>query len=284
MEVDKLMKRDYIFLNSNRDKWRFIIFLTLFVPAFLLIFQPFGVNNFDPKNTITSTFLLSMLGFGLVIGLSLTFFEFVLARIILKKNTLRHFITKWILELVFLSFTVFLYYNVMGGFHDWHFISFLSFVFNIGMMALIPFAIVFLFYLNKEKSKSLEQLAQQPKLSIEDKFISLYSYNKKEKITILLKDLLFVEAQDNYVKIYFIEKDTVKTKLLRNKLSGLEEDLKNYGIIRCHRSYIINSSIIERVIQSGNKTQIILKKYPNPISVSRSYMEEIDTIFSTRHK
>jgi len=277
------MTRDIYFLNSKKDKWRFIIFVTLFVPAFLLIFQPFGVNNFDPKNTISSTFLLAMLGYGLVIGFSLVLFEFVIAKYIFQKKTIEWLATKWILELLFLSFTVFMYYNIMGGFHDWYFKSYISFVFNISIMALIPIAFVLLYSLNKQAQKSIVEIEKRPKIAIDNQFISLNSYNGKEKITLLLKDFLFAEAEDNYVKVYFVERHSVRTKLLRAKLSRIEDELSDFGVQRCHRSYLVNCLNVQRIVQTGSKMQLIIKMYSETIPVSKSYRAEISTFFSTHH-
>lgn len=270
--------------NSKRDTWILIAFITVFVPLFLLIFQPFGVNNFDPNHTIGSTFLFSMLGFGLVIGVSLTFFEFVIANKLFKNKTLPIVILKWSLELIFLTFFIFLYYNILGDFHDWYFGSFMDFVFNISIMAIIPLLIFYLYHRGKQSEIAFKELEMQPKIDLEDSFITFSSYNQKDQITMPLKNFMYAEAQDNYVSISFIEKGNLIKKLLRTKLSNLELEFKNQGIVRCHRSYLVNISNVEKLSKSGKKMQLMLQMVASPIPVSRSYFSEMEAHFSIRHK
>ncbi len=55
--IQKFFKKEVTIHQSNRDKWSLVLFMMVFVPLFLLIFQPFGVNNFDPTHSISSVFL-----------------------------------------------------------------------------------------------------------------------------------------------------------------------------------------------------------------------------------
>ncbi len=271
-------------MNSTKDKWLFIAFISSFVTLFLLIFQPFGVNNFDPTNTIDITFLFSMIGFGFVTALSLSFYEFIIVPILFKREVLWVFILRIILELIFIAGSVFLYYNIMGNFHDWSVMSYLSFVFNISVMSIIPIAIILL-YNNYKKTKHAFQLLElQPKLSAEPKYVSLSSNNGKEIITLTLNDLLYIEAQDNYISVHYSENDTLKSKLLRATMKEVEEHLKQDDILRCHRSFIINMNKVNKVIKEGHQLQLFIPELTTPILTSRSFVPNIKTYLDTHHK
>ena len=61
--------QDYLshYFDIPRYQWLFAGSIGLFVALFLLAFQPFGVNNFDPTFSIRLEFALAVAGFGAVI-------------------------------------------------------------------------------------------------------------------------------------------------------------------------------------------------------------------------
>jgi len=178
--IQEFLKKEVLFLQSNKDKWSLVIFISLFTFSFLLIFQPFGVNNFDQTQSIGKVFLFSMLGFGLLQGVVLVIYEFAFVPLMFKSKALSSFIIRMTIELVLLSASTFLYYNILGNFHDWYFKSFLDFIFNVGLMSIIPFAIIILYFNYKQTQKAYQLLELQPKLALTEKYINLQSYNSKE--------------------------------------------------------------------------------------------------------
>lgn len=282
--LQEFLKKEVVFLQSNRDKWNLIIFMMIFVPLFLLVFQPFGVNNFDPEHNVSITFLISMLGFGLVQGVVLGIYEFVIVPLLFKEKTWSTFLVRMLAELLIIAFFTFLYYNVLGDFHDWNFWSFMSFVINIGLMSIIPFAIIFLYSNYKHAQSAYNLLELQPKLELSDKFIHLQSYNKKEQLTITLNDLLFIEAQDNYVSVHYLEKGCLKKQLLRATMKDVEANLKADFIMRCHRSYIVNMNKVKKVSKEGKYMKLFLPHLEGFIPVSRSYFKTLEAVLSVHHK
>ena len=282
--IQEFLKKEVLFLQSNRDKWSLIIFMAVFVPLFLLVFQPFGVNNFDPTHHISKIFLISMLGFGIVQGLVLTVYEFVIVPFVFKKANCSVFIVRMFLELLLIAFFTFLFYNVLGNFHDWYFSSFLDFVFNIILMSLIPLSIIFLYSKYRQTHKAYQLLELQPKLTLTEKFINLQSYNGKEKLTITLADLLYIEAEDNYISVFHLEKGVVKKQLLRATMKDIETNLKTQFIIRCHRSFIININTVEKVTRDGHQMRLYLPHISKSIPVSRSYIPVLTALLDIHHK
>lgn len=282
--MKKLLKTPVYSYNSAKDKWLFIAFISVFVTLFLLIFQPFGVNNFDPTNTIDSTFLFSMIGFGIVIALSLSFYEFVIVPFLFKKEVLWVYILRIVLELVFIAATIFLYYNYMGNFHDWSFKSYLSFVFNISVMSIIPIAIILLYNNYKRTKQAFQLLELRPTISPDDKYVSLRSTNGKELITLTLNELLYIEAQDNYISVHYSENDILKSKLLRTTMKEIEAHLKPDHVLRCHRSFIINMNKVNKVIKEGHQLKLFIPELKSPIVASRSFVPQIVKFLDAHHK
>lgn len=65
-----------------------------------------------------------------------------------------------------------------------------------------------------------------------------------DKQLIKLTDVLYIESQGNYVK-YVGSKDKIILER-RIKLSDVEEELEKYHFIKCHKSYIVNASLVTK--------------------------------------
>ena len=102
----------------------------------------------------------------------------------------------------------------------------------------------------------------------------------KEFVELKLTDFLYAEAQDNYTLIVYMEEKVKKEKILRATLANIEKQLSFQDIIRCHRSYIINSGFEYAYHKSDNKA--FLKNFELNISipVSRSKEKEIKELFT----
>ena len=271
-------------ISSSRDKWIFIGFISLFTTIFLLTFQPFGVNNFDPTHSIDRTFFFSMLGFGMVIALVLCAFEFLIGPIIFKRKTLVSYFLKITTELILLATAIFMYYNILGNFHDWYFTSYIDFVFNVSVMSIIPVTIILLYTSNRKTQQAYQKLELKPKTSVSDKFVSLKSSNGRDSISLTLNDLLFVEAEDNYISVSYIEKEKLKKQLLRTTMKEVEKNLNSEFILRCHRSFIVNMNKVEKIIKDGHQIKLFIPELSVPIVVSRSYVPKIEALLDTHHK
>ena len=60
------------------------------------------------------------------------------------------------------------------------------------------------------------------------------------KLVIAHGVILYIEAQENYVSIHYLEGATHKEYSLRQSMRGIEDLMKKHGIIRCQRSYFVN--------------------------------------------
>ncbi|HAS43668.1 MAG TPA: hypothetical protein DCS93_24520 [Microscillaceae bacterium] len=85
--------------------------------------------------------------------------------------------------------------------------------------------------------------------------------------------LYFISSEDNYVAIHYWntqQKRLCKT-LVRTTLTKVTKQLASYGIVPCHRSFLINQQHITSI--QGNKKQmkITLEKVDQAIPVSRKY-------------
>ena len=120
--------------------------------------------------------------------------------------------------------------------------------------------------LDTNKNKNLQQLTES---------ITPLSYPERilvdqgnRLISLLLKDIIWLEAEGDYTKIH-----TDRQTFLSNKgISELEQRLNPKHFQRVHRSAIIALQAIQEVYKDPSGPQIILKNKVQ-IKVSRSYVE-----------
>ncbi len=87
-----------------------------------------------------------------------------------------------------------------------------------------------------------------------------------KNVVISLKDIILIEAMDNYVKIYRNDKPTIIPQITMKEIGAL---LPPEEFVRIHRSFIIAVKQIERF---SNRT-IYLRNFPRPIPAGRKYID-----------
>ena len=107
-----------------------------------------------------------------------------------------------------------------------------------------------------------------------DRIVSIKT-DTREKLKINLKDLLYIEAQENYSKIVWIDDDGVNEKLLRVTLKNIEDQIVDSNIVRCHRSFIINLKVNYSILGNSNGYRLKSNLLKNTIPISRSLGKEI---------
>jgi DNA-binding LytR/AlgR family response regulator len=94
---------------------------------------------------------------------------------------------------------------------------------------------------------------------------SIFVKHLEKMVKVDIKDILYIEAERNYCRIYSKSKEY----LLVMTLKDLDEKLPNKHFIRVHRSFIVNVSQIDEVATS----HIVIGK--KAIPVSKALKEEL---------
>ncbi|MEM7373852.1 MAG: LytTR family DNA-binding domain-containing protein [Bacteroidota bacterium] len=260
------------YFQTNREIWRYLISSGVYTFVFLTFFQPFGVNNYDPNETITLFFAALMFSMGVVVVLSLGVNEWGIRRL-LPPILKRWQVWCWFgWTMLFLASVMFVYYNFLGNWHDLSWTSYVEFIVNIAALSFFPI-LINLLYLNygrtKEKTTS-GQFAGLPK-----PLLTFTSDNQKDRLAVSVEDLYYIEAQDNYCAIYYQAENTVKKYLIRASLKRLGQELSGTPVLRCHRSFLVN--LMQVSTYKGNLHGLVLTVSPSLISVpvSRSFAQQI---------
>jgi DNA-binding LytR/AlgR family response regulator len=94
---------------------------------------------------------------------------------------------------------------------------------------------------------------------------SIFVKDHEKMVKIVISDILYVEAERNYCRIYARSKEY----LLVMTLKELDRKLPVQHFFRIHRSYIINISKIEEI---GNTYVVVAKK---TVPMSKGYRDEL---------
>ena len=144
-----------------------------------------------------------------------------------------------------------------------------GFSFNINLVLLI--AGLSLMAL-KENSLPVEKI----KKSIPDALKKIMIKGKKETTFILEKDIIFVEKVNSLSIIHCRGEQSHKTKM---SLKDIECEFGE-GFLRLHRSYIVNSKLINKITDLGNRSySISFQDTPQTALMSRyKYQEYKDVL------
>lgn len=163
----------------------------------------------------------------------------------------------------------------------------------VSLIIAIPYTILTLYAAYKAKTEELEMLQYELSLHPEPttlypSLVNLYDYNGTLKLTINSDSLYYMESQDNYVKIYYINQGKLSSYMLRCRTKAIEENLAGTSMVRCHRSFMVNVLKINHIKKGAKGRQIILDNDEiKPIPVSKSYfknlVETIERYSATRN-
>jgi len=251
---------------------RLLVYISLFVAFFLLVFQPFGIHLIEEQK------VWICLGFGSMTFLGASVFEITIGRW-MKAMGFRDNWTfyKWILynagALLLISLFNFIYIRlVFFGFIQWD--LFPSMLYGTFMIGIIPLVILGGVYLNKEEAK-FQSISQE----INKKHTEPNATSPKEEeiiiYGILVAQIRYVEALQNYIKIGFIDTEGVQREQIeRATLKNFAEQAAETPIIQCHRSFMVNRSAI--ISTSGNAQGLLLTltDCDKVIPVARSRVNE----------
>jgi len=181
--------------------------------------------------------------FALLYVLLLIAFAFLL-RLIDNYIILKYFLTYWKKEPL-VSAPPFLYNAI-----------------KLQFLVTIPFAVKLFNYRSLDKARLVQNDPTNHQISTGDApGASLYLKCERRMVKVMLADVIYFEAQGNYIFIYFADK-ALKTYMA---ISELEEKLPAEQFARIHRSFIISLTRIE----SYSSSHVIIdgKKIP----IGRSY-------------
>ena len=240
--------------------------------SFILIYlEPLNTNNFHSKH---KSLLLS--GYGFIIGIIYLIHSRIETHFYIKQHKKWVLLNEVISLLVFFlisGFFAYLYNEIYINQNSFSLKYLYEYQKQIVLifMPILGFFVVFLrAWLGKIiNPKKLHQ-------------ITLKGSNKKELLTVQKNDVLYIKSSENYIEIYFLKQGVLTHKTFRNTLSQIANQAD--FLTQCHRSYLVNLSIVKELNGNSQKAYLIFFKSNETVPVSKSYYKSIKNILSDRHK
>ncbi len=267
-----------------------VVFTALFTLFFINVFQPYGSREWI-KGGISEGryFLLSSL--LVVIGMLVV----SISRLILYHRcvSLRRPIQLWAyllwiaVEIVCIAFSFTILEVFM--FNDQRAIPQLlkiSFA-NTACVLLLPYAATWLFFSWRDQDRRLKAINeyraghQQANAGLaEPSMVNFYDQKGEIKLVVSIKDLLFIKGADNYLSIHYLDGNKIGSSLIRGAFKTIEDDMKQRGIVRCHRSYMVNRLHV-RVFEKAKDGFVVRLDTSDPIEipVSKNYARDVFELF-----
>lgn len=103
---------------------------------------------------------------------------------------------------------------------------------------------------------------------------------KQVKFAIARDAILYISAEENYIRVHYIDDSGIKDYQLRSSMTSIAPLVTKHGLCRCHRSYFINPSYIKSLIKDkSDQISVELGSSGIKIPVSRMYYSEISKKF-----
>jgi len=221
-------------------RWVSQIIFSLTVPvfflAFVLLFNPYGMHEmYGGKFTLNILMLFCIT----LVSLACTRLAFYFVAKPEKVNMSWLWYVVWCLAEVMvisqfhtLYTSLMLHMNYLTTLDD-------CLKFNYTILA-FPYVILSLAF-------EVNQLKSGPAASSEneDSLLRFHDENLKLKFVIASSAVLYLKSEENYVHVHYVESGKLKSYVLRNSMKSLEEMLTAHGLVRCHRSYVINPTHVK---------------------------------------
>ena len=257
-----------------------VVFNILFSIVFLSLYQPFSQTfwfSFRPLRLCLFTIAFYVCCVGMLLLSKELFLREARSRRIDMPVLWIWLLLEFAgIAVIYLAFTAALGYSSHSGLSE----LFVRTMLCVALILALPFVITLLYAEKKDAQEEVDrlrlQIAPQATPADKDPMLSLYDSSGVLRLSAARKDIFYVEAQENYVSIHYLSGDKSESYLLRNSTAEMEEMLRGTGIIRCHRSYLVNIDRIKLLKHSKGRATILLDDADGTkIPVSRSYYKEL---------
>lgn len=268
----------------NRKPWLVVVTASLLVGFMLFLFQPFGLHRIGLPDR-----WLAIAAFTWVTAAATSFTGYVLPYLFRNFYKPANWTTgkrlcNDILLLLLIAFGNFLVHQTLGYGAPGVFWPVLrAYLLVTFLIGLIPMLVSFFIVENGMLKQNLadaqelnRRLVEQNGNRAEPDRVRpdsvLLAGNTKETLELCPADLLFAEADGNYVRVTWLSGTEVKRKQLRATIAQVENVLCVHpAVVRCHRAFIVNTSFVANVEGNSHGFRLTLHQVKEEIPVSRSY-------------
>lgn len=255
-----------IFRKYSTQLW-YILFSTVFFFIFMVVYEPFGTKEaFDMGRGL---FIVNVALMTSIVLVTLFIFRtiFYLLSQYLCRNWWQYI--GWIMgEFTCLTYYFAIYLYFMGG-------KSVPYFEQVAYCLQYSFLTLIYPYFGITMSCVVVSLLHQP-VSRERETVRFLDANRQVKIVLLKDAILYVQADENYIKVHYLDNGKVKSYSLRSTMRAIAPLMEQFGFFRCHRSYYVNLSHIVALRKDPSDMITAELDVPNlVIPVSRKVYREL---------
>ena len=154
----------------------------------------------------------------------------------------------------------------------------------------IPYLVAAMYFALEDKDNTIRMMnfsdvvTDLSLLPHEEQRITLFDNNGALKFSIGLESLYFIESDDNYVKVWYMDSTgSMRQYMLRCRLKTIEESFSGSDLMRCHRKYMVNMN--KAKVLRGERDGYVIDldiDSVDPIPVSKTYEQAVLARFNSR--
>ena len=268
------------YLIEKKNIVNLILFTALFALVFINIYSPFGADKWF---IVTKFLFFTYSSLVILTGVLVV----VISRIIMyqvckrKPINLGQFLV-WIASEVL---AMALFYSLFEKFvlndaRDFGFLVKMS-ARNTALVLLLPYSVAWLYLSWRDKKEQIRILAEGQNQDATPDMIPFYDEKSVLKLSVKKDSLLYLEATENYITVCYINKGKLSKYLLRATMKRMEETFAGTGIIRCHRSYMVNFEKVKVIRRDKDSLRLELD-HPEvmDIPLSKTYLQNVMQTFA----
>ncbi len=272
------------YFYSKRNSWWLVGGTAVFTELFIIIFEPFRArvlvhNDWEYLLWTTVVVLIGML----VIGISRWIMHEVGERKGLSVGGYSFwiFLEVSILTLIYSLMLILLSGYVAEQYQGSFFDLFKDILWGTAFTLLIPYTILLLSFAYIDARNALAQVSGNTDTKSLPDMYHFYDDKGDLKLSVRPEMVYYLEAADNYVTIHYMNGAKVDKLMIRNTLKNIEWRFRDKGLVRCHRSYIINIRKVSVIRRQDCDVVVDFAQERMPvIPVSKGYSDVVMQYFS----
>lgn len=277
--VPKLMLQKRFLLHA-------VLFVSLFSIVFMALYQPFSNTTWFGFNTwkqagVTVLFYLVAVPTLIMSKLLLSGLSSVHS-ITVKRFLMWHLVEFLLIATEYYIFTVCFKLGLSRELPQ----LLIRIPSCVALILAIPYSIVWFYAQYKAKKEELELFKvthNRENMESGHRLIQFRDSQGKHKMSLSEDSIFYIESQDNYVQIFYNLENKMSSYLLRCSTQKIEEDLEGTSIVRCRRSFLVNTSKIVRYgKERGHFTITLDHPSGKTITVTPAYYRIILTRLDNR--
>lgn len=272
MEIPKLLYQKKFLLRS-------VLFVIVFSILFMVIYQPFSVTTWFGVTPLRTLFVTLLFYLCAVITLLASKYLMMLAQnrqLLSSRGYLLWVLAEFVLiSLIYWYITY--HFGMSSSTYSLRLI--VKIISCVALILAIPYTLITIYAAYSSKKEELELFKLNHKrenIAPQGRLVRLSDSSGKIKMSVDESSIFYIASQDNYVQIYYELDGRISSYLLRLSTQKMEEYLTDTSIIRCHRSYLVNTKKIVKFRKARGKALITLSSPCNKeISVTPSHYRNL---------